>query len=341
MRTSSSNAADCWRTARERDFGVQPVTLSAAQVGAFLAQHHRAPAQDLEQLSGGFWSSAWGYRVGEESLVARFGQNAAWFEADRSASAFAREGLPIPQVREIGPAFDDRVYAISVRHYGTFLEDTPATATVALASTLTKLLVALYCVPGATDAPVLWHTPSAPAMSWREYLLTGLVDHPDSATHGWSNAVAQDPKLASLTAKVDQRIRTLVDACPERRDLVHGDLLHGNVLINPSADRVTAVISWKCSVRGDFLYDAAWCTFWSPWHEGIAAVEPLAGVLNSAHVRQDPTALADAALRHHCYELQIGFTHLGWNIWTNDDVNLKANVRRLSEILERGPLTTP
>ena len=63
-------------------------------------------------------------------------------------------------------------------------------------------------------------------------------------------------ELAALSAAVTERVRTLVDACPERRDLVHGDLLHGNVLVSPDARRVEAVLSWKCSVRGDFLYDA-------------------------------------------------------------------------------------
>ena len=52
-------------------------------------------------------------------------------------------------------------------------------------------------------------------------------------------------------------MRALAEACPERRDLVHGDLLHGNVLVSPDARRVQAVLSWKCSVRGDFLFDAA------------------------------------------------------------------------------------
>ena len=49
------------------------------------------------------------------------------------------------------------------------------------------------------------------------------------------------------------------------------------MLFSPDAGRVEAVLSWKCSVRGDFLYDAA---------------------------------------RHHWYQLHIGFIHLGWNLWT-------------------------
>jgi aminoglycoside phosphotransferase (APT) family kinase protein len=67
----------------------------------------------------------------------------------------------------------------------------------------------------------------------------------------------------------EARVRDLVEACPERRDLVHGDLLHSNVLVAEDASRASAVFSWKCSVRGDFLFDVAWCTFWSPWYPGI------------------------------------------------------------------------
>ena len=136
-------------------------------------------------------------------------------------------------------------------------------------------------------------------------------------------------------------MRVLAEACPERRDLVHGDLLHGNVLVSPDARRVQAVLSWKCSVRGDFLFDAAWCSFWAPFHPGIAAAGPLSGLLRDPGVRAGPGALRDAAARHHCYELHIGFTHLGWNVWTRNQAALAATARRLAEVLERGPLALP
>jgi Ser/Thr protein kinase RdoA (MazF antagonist) len=110
----------------------------------------------------------------------------------------------------------------------------------------------------------VWHQGAAPAASWREFLLAGLVDDPGKLVHGWSAALAADRELAALSAVAAGRVRALIDACPERRDLIHGDLLHGNVLVSPDAGRVEAVLSWKCSVRGDFLFDAAWCSFWAP-----------------------------------------------------------------------------
>ena len=85
-------------------------------------------------------------------------------------------------------------------------------------------------------------------------------------------------------------------------------------------------------------YEAAWCSFWAPFHPGIAAADPLSALLRAPSVRAEPGALRDAAARHHCYELHIGFTHLGWNIWTGNQADLAATARRLAEVLERGPL---
>jgi aminoglycoside phosphotransferase (APT) family kinase protein len=311
--------------------------LSREEVAAFLAGRPGGQ-EDLEPLAGGAWSSAWAYRAAGEELVVRFGQEASWYEADRIAMTFAGPDLPVPEVREVGSTPSGRAYAISVRRRGRFLEDTPVELAGAITSTLTRLLVALYRVPAGPDAPVVWHQAGPPAGSWPEFLLAGLTDDPGRLVHGWSAALAADQELAVLAAAAAGRIRALVDACPERRDLVHGDLLHGNVLISPDARRVEAVLSWKCSVRGDFLFDAAWCSFWAPFHPGIAAADPLSGLLHAPAVRAEPGALLDAAARHHCYELHIGFTHLGWNLWTGDQANLAATARRLAEVVERGPL---
>jgi aminoglycoside phosphotransferase (APT) family kinase protein len=312
--------------------------LTREQVAAFLSARHGPDVGPLERLSGGGWSSAWGYRAGGEDLVARFGPDRSWYEADRAAMAFNGPGLPVPEVREVGDGPAGLAYAISVRHYGRFLEDTPAPLAPVLAPALTGLLNALRAAPAAPGSPVLWHQPGGARPSWREHLLAGLVDDPGHAVHGWSTALAADPELARLARAVADRVTALVEACPERRDLVHGDLLHGNVLLSPDACRVEAVFSWKCSVRGDFLFDAAWCSFWAPWYPGIAAADPLRGLWATAGADAARGDLVDAAVRHHCYELHIGFTHLGWNIWTGDRAELGATARRLGEVLDRGPL---
>ncbi len=328
-----------YRPAMSHAHGPGDAAPTRAEVASLLALVHGEPAEDLEPLGGGFWSSAWGYRCRDEELVVRLGGDASWYEIDRSARAFHSPALPIPAVRDVGVAPSGRAYAISERHRGRFLEDVPLELAPALAPTLTGLLVALHDVPSAPDAPVLWRSPDAPAPSWRAFVVASLLDDPDSVVHGWRATVDADATLSRLSSEVAARIDALADALPERRDLVHGDLLHANVLVSEDAHRIEAVFSWKCSVRGDFLYDAAWCTFWAPWHEGIAAADPLGGVLASPAVRAEAGAIVDAAERHHCYELQIGFTHLGWNIWTGNGAELAATARRLREVLDRGPVS--
>ena len=68
------------------------------------------------------------------------GSGGPWYEADRMAMAFAGPDLPVPEVREVGTTPSGRVYAISVRHHGRFLEDTPVEQAGAIAPTLTRLL---------------------------------------------------------------------------------------------------------------------------------------------------------------------------------------------------------
>src|SRR6266566_1836603 len=163
--------------------------LSREEVVAFLGGQPGTP-EGLEALSGGAWSSAWAYRAGGEELVVRFGPEVSWYEADRMAMAFVGPDLPVPEVREVGTTPSGRAYAISVRHHGRFLEDTPVEQAGAIAPALTRLLVALYRVPAGPDAPVIWHQGGASAGSWREFLTDGLVDDPGKLVHGWSAVLA-------------------------------------------------------------------------------------------------------------------------------------------------------
>jgi hypothetical protein len=63
----------------DRSRGGTPVTLtrpsdnrpSDDDVLAFLRAHHGAEPTDLELLSGGFWSAAFGYRIGDDEFVLR------------------------------------------------------------------------------------------------------------------------------------------------------------------------------------------------------------------------------------------------------------------------------
>lgn len=303
---------------------MERVPPDAEDVTAFLASHHGAPVTGLELLSGGSWSAAYGYRVDDRGLVLRLGSDAAWFETDRHAMTYEREGLPVPAVLDIGDAFGG-AYAISERYGGRFLESVGPEEADAAGPTLMRLLKALRAVPDDGSGIGSWH-------GW---LKASLRDDPAQTVSGWRATLAADPALDRLYSACEARINELLAACPERRDLVHRDLLHANVLITPDASRVNAVFSWKCSLRGDFLYDVAMCTFWGALeHPGIGAIDTLDRTLETAPA----DALVDAALRHHCYELHIGTEHLGWYVWTDDEEWLRRDAAHLEMLLERGPV---
>ncbi len=295
-------------------------------VAAFLAEHHGVPVTDLELLSGGSWSAAYGYRVDDRELVLRLGRRPEWFAIERKAMAYARDGLPVPAVLDIGDALGG-AYAISERYRGRFLESVTVDEADAAGPTLMRLLDALRSVPDDGDRNSSWH-------GW---LVDSLRDDPTHPSGGWRETLAADSALDRLYRACEARIVELLDACPERHDLVHRDLLAGNVLLSPDATRVNAVFSWKCALRGDFLYDVAVLTFWGAIaHPGIAATDAFSRTLASAPAGD----LVDAAIRHHCYELHIGTEHLDWYVWTRDDDWLRRDAAHLEMLLERGPLTS-
>lgn len=315
-----------------------PHRVSQGQAQEFLAGKYGA-VEELQPLAGGFWSSAYSFSHDGRELVLRFGPDRDWFEADRAATAFASPGLPVPEVVEIGDAFDGG-YAISVRHYGVNLEDLRPDQSDATGPLLASLLAALFNVRKSPDLPVGWHwRPRRDDITWRRFLSESLADDPRQGVHGWRAALAAQSDVDRVYRASEARVRDLIEACPERRDLVHGDLLHANVLVAEDASRPNAVFSWKRSLRGDFLFDTAWCTFCAAiWYPGIAAAEPWERVGQEPSIQDDAGAWVDASARHHCYELHIGVTALAFNIWAGDAEKVQQIATQLAVVFERGPL---
>ena len=251
----------------------------------------------------------------------RLSDDGEGFEIDRAAHAFSSPDLPVPEVLSTGRAMG-RAYAISRRCHGQHLETLPAALSQPLEHALLRLLRALRTTPPPNDR-VFWYAPED-ATSWRQRLFQGVQDEPDA------------PAVTEVFRACRSRIESLLPACPERRDLVHSDLLHQNVLVSEDGTRVQGVFSWKCSMLGDFLYDVAWCTFWSPWHPVLTGP----AILAKALAAEDLTSAdrEQAAERHHCYELQIAASHFSWFTFTRDNDNLLRAARAAEEILARGPL---
>lgn len=309
---------------------------SIEQVDSWLTRRYNAEIKDIISLSGGFWSSAYAYRVGTDDFVLRLSDISHGFAIDRAAMRFNSPNLPVPRMIDMGKALGFN-YAISERHYGRFIETTSGDEGDAVCNALETILAEMRTVTTSENDAVVWHDPERfKNMTWHSWLVGGLVDNPDAHVSGWRTKLAKKPDIDNLFITCESRIHELLLVCPERRDLIHGDLLHQNVLVSNDASQVTAIFSWKCSAFGDFLYDVAWCTFWSDWHPGIAA----SNIWNRTMVADDLSEadLVNASLRHHCYELQIGASHLGWNAWTGNEKELDTLARVLERKLAKGPL---
>ena len=74
--------------------------LPDAEVVEFLGAHHDAEPTRFELLGGGFWSVAYGYRIGDEDLVLRINDGPDGFRADEVAMGYGSPALPVPEVRE-------------------------------------------------------------------------------------------------------------------------------------------------------------------------------------------------------------------------------------------------
>ena len=301
-----------------------------SEINAWLTSYHGEPISDLQPMDGGYWSSAFSYRLAgqtqrdQQELVLRLGDSDVGYRIDQMAQRFSSPALPVPEVLDIGAAFDHQ-FAISRRHFGGFIEVAREQRSQSVCASLAKLLGALRSnrvVENTIKANVEWYEPPGKgASSWHDWLRLGVSGNAE--TH-------------VLYAPTMRKIEELLPLVPERRELVHGDLLHQNVLISDDeSSQVTGVFSWKCSALGDFLYDVAWCTLWSPWFDVLNADLLWQLTLDA----QDLTAsdLEHAADRHHCYELQIALSHIGWFITSKDDSNLSRLSHQLEALLDRGP----
>ena len=314
----------------------QKPELELNEVQQWLDGQYQVSVDNLAPISGGFWSAAYGFKVGGEPFVLRLSHDNEGFLIDQQAMKFIDYQIPVPEIISLGQ-WQDRFFAISRRHFGEFLEQVPVSQSESASQALAAFLRAMRSVPAQPDEPVNWFVNDQTRQdTWHRWLLAGLTDEENAGTHGWRKKVAGNPKLKAILDECEDRIQMLLPLCPERRDLIHGDLLHQNILLTPDASAVTAAFSWKCSARGDFLYDVAWCTLWGNWFAGIAACDVWAQTWRAPDMTEE--MLLHAPERHHCYELHIAATHIVWYLWTGDNQNLIKLMQCLEDIMARGPL---
>ena len=138
---------------------------------------------------------------------------------------FNAPDLPVPKVVGDRPRLRRRL-----RHLRAALRTVPrgrpSRGESASAPMLGRLLRALRTIEERPDLSVSGEPADlAPQDSWRNHLLRQLVDDGTSRNAGWRAALRQTPSSSASSSPASCASRELLDACAERRHVVHGDLL--------------------------------------------------------------------------------------------------------------------
>lgn len=303
--------------------------IDIQQANTFLQNHFHGEATGVALIGAGAWSQCFGFTLGEHELAIRFGKFVDDFQKDQRAGAFASAALPIPQVSEIGEAFDG-YYAISQRVQGVPLESVNAAQWRALVPAVAAAMDALRTADlSSTTGIGGWGSDgNALDISWRDYLLMAGVDSPDKRTHGWRKKLEASPEgMATFAWGYDLLQRIASDDVP--RGIAHCDLINRNVLVE--GDQIAGIFDWGCSIYGDHLYDLAWFEFWSPWYPEMD-LTLLRDELMRRWQTQGETP-ANIETRLVACHLHIGLDHLGYNAFTGDEANLLATAKRMRELV--------
>ena len=295
---------------------------------AFLRARFGAEAR-IGAMRPGEWSAVYSVESAGTNLVARFSTYDEDFEKDAHVAQYASAALPIPRIIEWGP-YDDGYYAIAQRAPGEHLDELDEAR---LRGALPSLLATLDAIRGIDLSGASgfggWRSDGTTASpSWRAVLLSVATT---PSTRGGLNAREQlkgSPSALSTFDEGFERMRALVDHCPEDRHLVHDDLMNRNVLVD--SGRVSAVLDWGSSLYGDFLYDIAKLVFYQPWRTNWGAINFAA--VAQAHYDAIGLVVPRFAERLTCYCLRIGIADMSYSAYRERWDQVESKARRVLAI---------
>lgn len=306
-----------------------------ADTARFLQSRFGDDVRDVTPTGGGAWSDAFSYVHKDTKYVIRWSDHSEHFERDALAASYARDGLPVPQILNLGRA-GDHYYAISPFVEGSFFEQLSKSDLKKSLPSIRAMFAALRTVdlPDRTGYGAWNGTGNGQFDSWRAFLLDINNDRPESLIHGWRESLA----TSSLGTEVFDRLYGLlaaaVDVCPDHRQLIHSDLINRNVLIRDGL--VRAVLDWGSSNYGDALFDIAWIIFWEAWYPNFQAIRLSDRLLDD--YRSGPASdTANFERRLYCYLLHIGLDSISYNAYRQDWPNAEAAATRTEELVSHFP----
>jgi hygromycin-B 4-O-kinase len=305
-------------------------TVDVPQAQAFLTRYLGEPPSAVAQIGAGAWSQCFGFSSSGRDLVIRFGKYVIDFQKDQRAHQFARPELPIPEVLDIGSAFDG-YYAVSTRAHGVPLESVSVAQWRALVPAVVAALEAMRTTDlSSTHGFGGWGVDGhAEHASWSDRLLAVQEDTPDQRGHGWRARLATSPEgEAAFCWGLDLLEQVVDDDVP--RSLLHCDLTNRNVLVQ--GGQISGVFDWGCSIYGDHLYELALFEFWAPWQPALET-DVLKSALLERWAAQGYRPENQAARLLACH-LHIGLEHLAYHASLNNWPMVEAVARRMHALAE-------
>ncbi|MBP9114734.1 MAG: phosphotransferase [Acidimicrobiia bacterium] len=267
-------------------------------------------ATKIAPLSKGGWSDAFEFSLNNNTFVIRFSKYDTDFRKDLYANNFVGSNLPIPKLIKIGNAFDG-YFAVSERAYGEMLDQLSIGKMRDTIPSLLNTFDSLRAVDISKTIGFGSYKPNgnAPHKTWADFLLDALNDNPERRVHGWYQIIKNSNFGTQVFDDGLKIFQQLALTLPNSRNLIHYDLLNSNVMVNDN--KISAVFDWGCALYGDFVFELATFTFWSPWIDGLKDIDWLK--IFKEHFVNIGLDVPDFETRLFAYELYIGLEHMGYN----------------------------
>ena len=304
--------------------------LTKLEIQKFLQDHTDKAINKVVPVGNGEWSQAFFYKENGVDKVIRFSAVDDDFKRDQFAYSFNSSKLPIPEIEEIGKAFDG-YFAISKRADGVMIDHLESEEMKKIVPNLLDLLDSLRTIDTSnTTGFGGWDTKgNGTRSSWKDFLVNVAVDSPFSRIKGWKEKLV-DNGAFEMFDKAHKEMLKLVNICPEDRHVVHNDLLHFNLLVREN--KVVAVIDWGCGLYGDYLYDLAMFITWQFYYPAMADIDFRGEAQKYCEKKGTDVSHFDERLK--CYQLHLFLDAMAYNSFKENWKDVEMVVKRLSEILK-------
>ncbi|HEY0908330.1 MAG TPA: aminoglycoside phosphotransferase family protein [Candidatus Paceibacterota bacterium] len=278
--------------------------IDAAEMESFLKGKYGDAVAGVTFLRGGETSQAFSFENAGEKLLIRVNKhNSNGFEKDRYVHGhYSSDRIPTADILEIGKMPQGNFYAISKMIEGQTVNSLSSEALRKIVPISFKMLDEVHSLSlEGTKGYGYWNAKGeGEHSSWKEVIVS-MADRYER----WDKLFATTFMERSVHAELSRQIKDLVVLCPEERYLMHGDYGFDNMISD--GERIVGVIDWAESRYGDFLYDAAWLSFWPSDFDFKAALDTHYAGRSIPHYEE----------RIRCYHAYIALNSLSFYAYSN------------------------